>query len=59
MRFYFIQPFELRLPPGLVIDLEQFDVAAADDVQRTRALLGLLADGLVVGSPDDGYELPS
>ena len=27
-------------------------------VQRERALAGLLADGLAVGDPDDGYRLP-
>lgn len=30
----------------------------ADAVQRERALAGLLADGLAVGNPDDGYRLP-
>jgi A/G-specific adenine glycosylase len=30
----------------------------ADPLQRGRALDGLLADGLVVGSPEDGYALP-
>jgi A/G-specific adenine glycosylase len=29
-----------------------------EPMQRGRALDGLLADGLVVGSPDDGYSLP-
>jgi A/G-specific adenine glycosylase len=29
-----------------------------DAQQRGRALDGLLSDGLVVGSPDDGYSLP-
>lgn len=29
-----------------------------DPVQRERALAGLLADGLAVGNPDDGYRLP-
>lgn len=38
---------------------DEIDAVWPDDVQRTRAILGLLADGLVVGSPDDGYELPS
>ena len=30
----------------------------ADDTQRARAMGGLLADGLVVGSSAEGYELP-
>lgn len=29
-----------------------------DAVQRERALAGLLADGLAIGSPETGYELP-
>lgn len=29
-----------------------------DAVQRERALAGLLADGLALGSPESGYELP-
>ena len=29
-----------------------------DAVQRERALTGLLADGLAIGSPDSGYSLP-
>jgi A/G-specific adenine glycosylase len=29
-----------------------------DAAQRGRALDGLLVDGLVVGTPDVGYELP-
>ena len=29
-----------------------------DAVQRERALAGLIADGLAVGDPDDGYRLP-
>jgi len=29
-----------------------------DDVQRARALAGLLRDGLATGSPDEGYRLP-
>ncbi len=38
---------------------DEIDAVWADDVQRTRALEGLLADGLVAGDPNDGYELPS
>ena len=38
---------------------EEIDAVWPDDVQRARALLGLLADGLVAGGPDAGYELPS
>ena len=30
----------------------------ADDVQRERALAGLIRDGLVTGTPDEGYRLP-
>jgi A/G-specific adenine glycosylase len=37
----------------------ELDTVWADKKQRTRALAGLLADGLVVGSPSEGYELPS
>ncbi|MDQ1542412.1 MAG: hypothetical protein QOK08_50, partial [Actinomycetota bacterium] len=29
-----------------------------EPIQRGRALDGLIIDGLVVGSPDTGYELP-
>ena len=36
---------------------DDLDAVWPDDVQRTRALRGLIADGLVVRS-DDGYELP-
>ena len=36
---------------------DELDAVWPDDVQRTRALRGLIADGLVVRS-DDGYELP-
>jgi len=42
--------------PVLATELE---TVWADNVQRTRALVGLLTDGLVVGSPSEGYELPS
>jgi A/G-specific adenine glycosylase len=38
---------------------DEVDAVWDDDVQRTRALQGLLADGLVVGDPGLGYELPS
>jgi A/G-specific adenine glycosylase len=37
----------------------EIDTVWADETQRTRALAGLLADGLVVGSTARGYELPS
>ncbi len=49
---------ELRasdVPVGAV----ELDPVWADDAQRTRALAGLIADGLVAGSPCEGYELPS
>lgn len=49
---------ELRASDVSVRAIE-LDTVWADDVQRTRALAGLLADGLVVGSPSEGYELPS
>ncbi len=37
---------------------DEIDAVWADDVQRTRSLQGLLGDGLVVGDPESGYELP-
>lgn len=37
----------------------EIDAVWPDDVQRARALLGLLDDGLMVGTPEGGYELPS
>ena len=37
----------------------EIDALWPDDVQRARALLGLLTDGLVVGNSESGYELPS
>jgi A/G-specific adenine glycosylase len=49
---------ELRTADVPVLATE-LDTVWADDVQRTRALVGLLADGLVVGSPSAGYGLPS
>jgi A/G-specific adenine glycosylase len=48
---------ELRASDVPVTSAE-LDTVWADAVQRTRALTGLLADGLVVGSVADGYELP-
>jgi A/G-specific adenine glycosylase len=41
------------------VPADELDTIWADSVQRTRALAGLLVDGLVVGSPSEGYELPS
>jgi A/G-specific adenine glycosylase len=41
------------------VQAEELDTVWADAVQRARSLAGLLADGLVVGSPVEGYELPS
>ena len=49
---------ELRASDVPVLAAE-LDTVWADRVQRTRALAGLLADGLVVGSPSEGYDLPS
>jgi len=37
----------------------ELDTVWADATQRARALAGLLADGLVVGSSAEGYELPT
>jgi len=41
------------------VSQDEIDAVWPDDVQRARAMLGLLADGLVVGTPTLGYELPS
>jgi A/G-specific adenine glycosylase len=49
---------ELRAS-DIPVTQDEIDAVWTDDVQRTRSLLGLLADGLVVGAPDRGYELPS
>lgn len=43
----------------LPLTQDELDALWPDDVQRSRALAGLLTDGLVAGSPDAGYELPS
>jgi A/G-specific adenine glycosylase len=40
------------------VQAEELDAVWLDDEQRARALAGLLADGLVVGSPVEGYDLP-
>ncbi len=40
------------------VQASELDTVWADAPQRARALSGLLADGLVVGSRADGYELP-
>jgi A/G-specific adenine glycosylase len=48
---------ELRASDVPVHALE-LETVWADVTQRARALVGLLADGLVVGTPADGYELP-
>ena len=40
------------------VQASEIDTVWADEVQRARALAGLIADGLVVGSAQDGYELP-
>ena len=36
----------------------EIDAAWPDDTQRSRALAGLIADGLVEGTPQSGYQLP-
>ena len=41
------------------VALAEIEPVWADDAQFARALAGLLQDGLVVGTPLDGYELPS
>ncbi|MCU1526078.1 MAG: nth [Microbacteriaceae bacterium] len=41
------------------VALAEMEPIWADDAQFARALAGLLEDGLVVGTPLDGYELPS
>ena len=48
---------ELRASDVPVHALE-LETVWADGLQCARALVGLLADGLVVGTPADGYELP-
>ncbi len=37
---------------------DELDTVWPDDAQRTRALLGLIADGLVQGTAEEGYRLP-
>lgn len=48
---------ELRAS-DIPVSQAELDVVWPDVDQRARALAGLLADGLVVGSPSLGYELP-
>ncbi len=48
---------ELRLS-DTPVPAEVVESLWPDAVQRERALAGLLADGLAVGSPDAGYSLP-
>ncbi|MCU1413508.1 MAG: adenine glycosylase [Microbacteriaceae bacterium] len=48
---------ELRAS-DIPVTQDEIDAVWVDDVQRTRALQGLLADGLVAGDPVGGYELP-
>jgi A/G-specific adenine glycosylase len=48
---------ELRAS-DIPVTQREIDGVWPNDVQRARSLQGLLADGLVVGDPDDGYELP-
>ena len=48
----------LRSAPGAVPQ-DALDVAWPDDVQRRRALHGLITDGLVEPSGDGGYRLPA
>jgi A/G-specific adenine glycosylase len=40
------------------VSQDELDTVWPDDVQRTRALLGLLQDGLVAGSARSGYQMP-
>lgn len=40
------------------IPQQEMDAVWPDDIQRTRSLLGLLADGLIMGSPEHGWRLP-
>ena len=40
------------------VPADHIDLLWPDAVQRERALAGLLADGLAVGSPEQGYLLP-
>ncbi len=49
---------ELRAS-DIPVGAAELDTVWADDAQRARALSGLIADGLVAGSPFEGYELPS
>lgn len=49
---------ELRAS-DIPVGAAELDTVWADDAQRARALAGLIADGLVAGSPSEGYELPS
>jgi A/G-specific adenine glycosylase len=37
---------------------QEVDAVWPDDAQRTRSLVGLIADGLVTGSPEAGWQLP-
>jgi A/G-specific adenine glycosylase len=48
----------LREAPGAV-DKSALDAVWDDDIQRERALVGLLADGLVEPAHDDCYRLPT
>jgi A/G-specific adenine glycosylase len=47
---------ELRAS-DIPVRLSELELVWGDDVQRSRALAGLLADGLAVAGPD-GFELP-
>jgi A/G-specific adenine glycosylase len=49
---------ELRVS-DVPVSAVELETVWTDAAQRTRALAGLIADGLVVGSAADGYELPS
>ena len=49
---------ELRAS-DIPVQTSELDLVWADDSQRSRCLAGLLADGLVVGSDETGYELPT
>jgi A/G-specific adenine glycosylase len=48
----------LRARDG-VLDSADLETLWPDALQLSRALDGLLVDGLAVGSPDIGYQLPA
>ena len=48
---------ELRAS-DIVVTAKEIEQVWPDAAQRERALASLIRDGLVVGSPNSGYELP-